>query len=132
MDRMNAPLHKKPDDTGARAALTAAQVTTKRQHQLWKAVAAVINMSKIEYEKKGAAGSEVKNKDYAKKVAGLLGLADQGDKFCHFLRTSVEHSEEDTDVTPLKSASSIIVLRLSQDTLLKIRTITSSLLSERS
>lgn len=52
------------------------------------------------------------------------------DKFCHFLRTSVEHSEEDTDVTPLEKC--IIVLRLSQDTLLKIRTITSSLLSERS
>ena len=59
-------------------------------------------------------------------------MSKETDKFCHFLRTSVEHSEEDTDVTPLKSASSIIVLRLSQDTLLKIRTITSSLLSERS
>ena len=42
----------------------------------------------------------------------------------------MEHSEEDTDVTPLEKC--IIVLRLSQDTLLKIRTITSSLLSERS
>ena len=104
VDRMNAPLSSEPDDTGARAALTAAQVTTKRQHQLWKAVAAVINMSKIEYSKKGAAGSEVKNKDYAKKVAGLLGLADQADKFCHFLtiqRINIPPGEHaDKDCTP--------------------------------
>ena len=64
----------------------------------------MINMSKIEYDKKGAAGSEVKNKDYAKKVAGLLGLADQADKFCHFLtiqRINIPPGEHaDKDCTP--------------------------------
>jgi len=103
VERMNNPLDEEPDDTGTRAALTAAQVKPSKQHQLWKAVAAVINMSKIEFKKKGAAGSEVKNLPWAKKCASLLGLGKQAEKFCKFLtiqRLLIPGGHADKDCTP--------------------------------
>eukprot|EP00939_MAST-03C_sp_MAST-3C-sp1_P003153 g3153.t1 len=75
--RMNAPLHKDPDETGARAALKSAGVDDATQHELWKAVAAVLNMSLIKFKSKGEDESAISNASHAAKVAKMLGLGDE-------------------------------------------------------
>ena len=42
--RFNDPLHEDPDDTGTRAALTAASIDDEQQHLIWSCVAGCLNM----------------------------------------------------------------------------------------
>eukprot|EP00941_MAST-03F_sp_MAST-3F-sp1_P004404 g4404.t1 len=72
-DRFNNPLAEDPDDTGVRAALTAAQVSEETQHTMWQMIAGITKLLTVKFNKKGD-GAEVENKDVAKDVSDLMGF----------------------------------------------------------
>ena len=73
--KMNDPLESDPDDTGVRAALTAAAVSDELQHIIWRSVAAVLKMLSVEFDEAGD-GSTVRDQAAADEVANMLKLPD--------------------------------------------------------
>jgi myosin heavy subunit len=51
LDRMNNDLHPDPDDTGYRAAFTAANVDKERQSKIWDCIAAIMKLGNVMFEK---------------------------------------------------------------------------------
>eukprot|EP00941_MAST-03F_sp_MAST-3F-sp1_P005336 g5336.t1 len=92
-ERMNNPLHDDPDDTGVRAALTAANVEEDVQQQLWKAVAGSLHLLSIDFVENGnAEKSKVapNSSEKAKFCAGLLGMnIDNFEKFLCIYRLNL-------------------------------------------
>eukprot|EP00941_MAST-03F_sp_MAST-3F-sp1_P002696 g2696.t1 len=82
--RMNAALHDDPDDTGVRAALTAANVYEKTQNEIWTIIAGCLAMLRVEFDSVGTDKSKVKDGAYATIVAKMLGMpeADFGKMLC--------------------------------------------------
>jgi len=103
-DRMNSPLHENPDDTGVRAALTAAKVSDETQAQLWRSVAACLHMLTLEFvPTKGGQASQPKNQAKCDMVKNLLSLKDNLGAMLVIYRLKLPGKVVDRDCDPIKS-----------------------------
>eukprot|EP00939_MAST-03C_sp_MAST-3C-sp1_P002816 g2816.t1 len=88
VEKMNNPLAEDPDKTGVRAALTMANVSEKRQQDMWRIVAGVLRMTNLKFRKdpKIEDAGTMKSTGEANAIARLLGLKDNGkDGFAELL-----------------------------------------------
>jgi myosin heavy subunit len=103
-ERMNAPLHEDPDDTGVRAALTAAKVSDATQVQLWRAVAACLHMLTLKFIPTNG-GQSSKPEDQAKcdMVKDLLSLKGDLGAMLVIYRLTLPGKTVDRECDPVKS-----------------------------
>jgi len=80
LEHMNNPMCDKPDDTGVRAALLAANVNEKTQQDIWRIAAGVLRITSLEFEDgESAEKGQVKTKDECARIAKLMGFKQDGD-----------------------------------------------------
>lgn len=106
VDRMNNPLDDDADHTGCRAALKAANVSEKRQLDMWKALAALLKMGDLEFEEdENERSSKVKNRKLCDEISALLGIdhlpEDEGlHKMLCIYRREIQGEKLDSPVSP--------------------------------
>jgi myosin heavy subunit len=79
--KMNAKLDDEPDDTGVRAALSAAKVSEETQQNIWRVVAAVLRMTNLKFVQDGDSGEKGKVKDRKEtdRIAEMMGFVKDGE-----------------------------------------------------
>ena len=103
-ERMNASLHEDPDDTGVRAALSAAKVSDETQVQLWRAVAACLHMLTLKFKPtKGGQASEPEDQAKCDMVKDLLSLKGDLGAMLVIYRLTLPGKVVDRECDPVKS-----------------------------